>query len=217
MCFSAEVSFGMGTLLVATGAITSIGNKNKKQRMIAAIPLIFGVQQLAEGLVWQHLGTNSNISQQFGSTLFITIALVVWPSWLPWSLYQIEENEKRKRILKFLSFFGMGVSVLAIGILHNNPIQTYAAGHSLVYTFPDLRKFWPDNIDFLLYDTPTVLPFFVSSIATVKKAGYLVLGSLIATQVINQEATTSVWCFFAALISFYIAINILFRRETVIS
>lgn len=213
MCFSAGVSFGMGALLVATGTVTSLGNKKKDQRMIAAMPLIFGIQQLAEGLVWQTLGDATSFTQQFGITLFITIALIIWPSWLPWSLYQLETNEQRKRILKVLGFFGFGVSILAIGVLHNNPVQAYSAGHSIGYAFPNVQKFWPDSIDFLLYDTPTIIPFFVSSLRTVKKAGYLVLASLVATQLINQQATTSVWCFFAALISFYIAVNVLLKQE----
>ena len=213
MCFSANVSFGMGALLIATGTVTSIGNKKKEQRMIAAMPFIFGIQQLAEGLVWQTLGDTASFTQQLGITLFISIALIIWPSWLPWSLYQLEVQEKRKKILKVLGFFGFGVSVLAIGVLHNNPAQAYSAGHSLGYAFPTVQKFWPDSIDFILYDTPTVIPFFVSSLRTIRKAGYLVVGSLIATQIINQQATTSVWCFFAALISFYIAVNVLVKHE----
>ncbi len=213
MCFSASVSFSMGTLLITTGAATTLGNKKKEQRMIAAMPLIFGIQQVAEGLVWQSLGDPTNFTQQVGITLFIAIALIIWPSWLPWSLYQLEVHEKRKRILKVLGFFGFGVSILAIGVLHDNPVQAYSAGHSMGYAFPNVQKFWPDSIDFLLYDTPTVLPFFVSSLRTVKKAGYLALASLVATQIINQQATTSVWCFFAALISFYIAVNVLVKQE----
>lgn len=217
MCFSAGVSFGMGALLVATGTVTYLGNKIKEQRMIAAMPLIFGIQQLAEGLVWQTLGDPQSLTQQFGISLFITIALIIWPSWLPWSLYQLEVEKKRKRILKILGLFGFGISLLAIGVLHNNPVHAYSAGHSLGYVFPNVQKFWPDSFDFLLYDTPTVLPFFISSLSTVKKAGYLVVISLIATQIINQQATTSVWCFFAALISFYIAINIMLRRQATLS
>lgn len=128
MCFSASVSFGMGALLIATGAVTTLGNKKKEQR-------------------------------------------------------------------------------------NDNPVQSYSAGHSIGYAFPNVQKFWPDSIDFLFYDTPTVVPFFVSSLRIVKKAGYLVVASLIATQTINQQATTSVWCFFAALISLYIAVNVLVKQE----
>lgn len=214
MCFSANVSYGAGALLIATGAVTTLGNSSKQQRMIAAIPFLFGVQQIAEGLVWQALrGQMSPAIQQLGIMLFVTFALVVWPSWLPWSLYHIEKSDSRKRILKFTGVMGLGVSLLAVSILYGIDVQAYPVGHSIGYAFPNIKKSWPDSLDFLLYDIPTLLPFFVSSLRTVKKAGYLVFASMILAQIINRETTTSVWCFFAAIISLYIAVNILWLQK----
>lgn len=214
MCFSENVSYGAGALLIITGAITTFGNKEKQQRMIAAIPFIFGIQQISEGIVWQTMGQEMTSSvRQIGTLLFVTSALVVWPTWLPWSLYHIEKNEKRKMILKLLGVIGTGVSLLAISVLISVEVKAYTVGHSLGYAFPNMQRHWPASIDFLLYDTPTLLPFFISSLRTVKKAGYLVLGSMIIAQAINREATTSVWCFFAALISFYIAANVLWLQK----
>lgn len=214
MCFSANVSYGAAALLITTGAITTLGNRVKEQRMIAAIPFLFGIQQAAEGIVWQTLGAEAfGVFHQFASVLFILVAFVVWPSWLPWSLYQVEKNERRKKILKIIGVMGLGVSVLAAWVLVGVEIKVYRIGHSLGYAFLNFNRNWPANLDFLLYDIPTMVPFFVSSLRTVKKAGYLVLGSLIVAMLINREATTSVWCFFAALISFYIAVNILWLQR----
>lgn len=214
MCFSMSVSYGSAALLIATGAATSLGNQTKPRRMVAAIPLLFGVQQAAEGIVWQTMGQEAAISlNQFGILLFLTFVYVVWPSWLPWSLYNIESNEKRKRILKIIGGMGLGISLLAAIVLYSAEVEAYVVGHSVGYNFRNLHRSWPPNIEFPLYLTPTMVPFFISSLRTVKRAGYLVFGSLLIAQVINQEATTSVWCFFAALISLYIAVNILWRRQ----
>lgn len=214
MCFSATVSYGAAAVLVATGTVTSLTNKSKEQRMVAAIPFLFGVQQAAEGIVWQTMGLESaTLMRQFGSVLFVTVALVIWPSWLPWSLYQIEQNEKRRKILKAIGFMGVGVSCLAAWVLSGTEVHAYQAGHSLNYTFPTMKRFWPANIDFLLYDIPTMVPFFVSSLRTVKIAGALVFIGMVAAGLINREATTSIWCFFAALISFYIAWNVLWVQR----
>lgn len=186
MCFSANVSFGAAALLIGTGVVTTFGNRVKEQRMIAAIPILFGVQQLAEGVVWQTLGNETaGLWQQLGSLLFIMIALVV--------------------------------SLLAVSVLYSVDVQAYPVGHSLGYAFPNFKRSWPASLDFLLYDIPTLVPFFVSSLPPVKKAGFLVVGGLIIAQVINREATTSVWCFFAALISFYIAANILWQQRGMLS
>jgi len=214
MCFSANVSYGSAALLIATGTVTTLGNRSKQQSMIAAIPFLFGIQQAAEGIVWQTMGQETASSlRQFGSLIFVAIAFVIWPSWLPWSLYQIEKNEKRKRILKIIGVMGVGVSLLAASVLFSVEVKAYPIGHSLGYAFPNMKRSWPANIDFLLYDIPTLLPFFISSLRTVRKAGYLVFGSMVVAQAINKEAAASVWCFFAALISLYISVNILWLQR----
>ncbi|WP_415063436.1 DUF6629 family protein [Bdellovibrio sp.] len=214
MCFSASVSYGSAALLISTGAVTTLGNTSKQHRMIAAIPFLFGIQQAAEGVVWQSTGSGlvGNLSQ-YGALLFVAVALVVWPSWLPWSLYQVEENEKRKTILKVIGFMGLGVSLLAASVLYTVEVQAYVVGHSLGYSFLNMKRFWPASIDFLIYDIPTMIPFFVSSLRTVKKAGYLVFAGMVLAQAINREATTSIWCFFAAVISLYIAVNVLWGQR----
>jgi hypothetical protein len=143
----------------------------------------------------------------------LTFANVIWPSWIPWSFYKIEKNEKRKKILKWLGVVGNVVSLLAAVVLFNFEVKAYEVGHSLGYTFLNVKRFWPSGIEILLYLTPTLLPFFVTSLQMLKRAGYLVFGSLLLAQLINQETTTSVWCFFAALISLYMAVNVLWFQR----
>lgn len=210
MCFSASVSYGSAALLIATGTVATIGNKSKPQRMIAAIPFLFGLQQVAEGIVWQTMGHDSASSlHQFGVWLFLTFANVIWPGWLPWSLYKIEVHEKRRRILRVLAWLGSGTSLLAALVIYRADVSVYVRGHSLIYDISNLNRFWPVNLEPFLYLLATMVPFFVSSLRTVKIAGYLVFGSMLLAQVINREATTSVWCFFAAVISFFIALNVI--------
>ena len=214
MCFSASVSYGSAALLIATGVATTLGNSSKSQRMVATIPLLFGVQQAAEGIVWQTIeqGTASSL-HSFAAFVFLIFANVVWPSWIPWSFYHVEPQEKRKRILKVLGFAGLGISLLAFVVLYNLDLKAHVDGHSLAYDFTNLKRYWPPQIEFLLYFTPTMLPFFFSSLRTVKSAGVLVFISLILAQLINQNTTASVWCFFAALISLYIAVKVLWRQR----
>ena len=52
MCFSATASFTTGLLLLALGTVTLRMAQRPIERPDAAIPLLFGVQQLSEGLVW---------------------------------------------------------------------------------------------------------------------------------------------------------------------
>ncbi|WP_413288059.1 DUF6629 family protein [Bdellovibrio sp. HCB337] len=214
MCYSASVSYGSAAVLMATGAVTTFKNNSKQQRMVAAIPFLFGLQQVAEGIVWQSMGHESaNSLRDLGVFMFLTFALVIWPTWLPWSFYPIETNTNRKRILKVIGVTGVGVSILVASVLYSINVKAYIAGHSLAYAFPGFQRSWPANIEALLYFTATVVPFFISSLRTIKIAGYLVFGSMLLAKAINRETETSVWCFFAALISFYIAVNVLWLQK----
>lgn len=214
MCFSAAASFGSGTLLVSIGAVTTMGNHLKSQRMISVVPIFFGVQQLAEGIVWQTMGQNSeSFMHQFGILTFLGFALVIWPCWLPWSVFNIEINQKRKKMLKIISFIGLGVSLLAVSVLLSTHPNAYISGHSLAYEFKNLHRTWPANLELVLYVIPTLTPFFISSLHRVNIAGYLVLVGMIITQIVNKEASTSIWCYFAAMISLYIAVNIVYVQE----
>jgi hypothetical protein len=51
MCFSATASFVSGSVLTIAGAISLSSAKKNNQKLFAAIPLIFGIQQLFECLV----------------------------------------------------------------------------------------------------------------------------------------------------------------------
>jgi hypothetical protein len=51
MCFSATASFVAGSALSAVGAVTITKAKRKAEIPFATIPLLFGIQQLTEGLI----------------------------------------------------------------------------------------------------------------------------------------------------------------------
>ena len=52
MCFSASASFTAATLLLALGTVALRVARRPAERAHWAIPLLFGVQQIAEGMVW---------------------------------------------------------------------------------------------------------------------------------------------------------------------
>lgn len=52
MCFSATASFAAGAGLLVVGAITLRQARRRAEMPFAAIPLLFGIQQLIEGALW---------------------------------------------------------------------------------------------------------------------------------------------------------------------
>ncbi len=59
MCFSTTASFAAFAVLSIAGVKTLSITKRKEAQMFAAIPAVFGIQQLTEGLVWIGLINNS--------------------------------------------------------------------------------------------------------------------------------------------------------------
>ena len=66
MCFSAEVSFTAAAILLPAGAAAVLRAYQTDRRYvpIAALPLLFGVQQALEGAVWTSAG-NQHLVEQF--------------------------------------------------------------------------------------------------------------------------------------------------------
>ena len=52
MCFSASASFVAGVSLTAIGVATVRKAEGPAERPFAMIPLLFGIQQLTEGVIW---------------------------------------------------------------------------------------------------------------------------------------------------------------------
>ncbi len=52
MCFSAEASFGAATVITTIGVLSFKKAKGTDLRLLAMIPVFFGIQQFSEGILW---------------------------------------------------------------------------------------------------------------------------------------------------------------------
>ncbi|HEY8829571.1 MAG TPA: hypothetical protein VIM83_03125, partial [Candidatus Limnocylindria bacterium] len=59
-----------------------------------------------------------------------------------------------------------------------------------------------------MYVLAAVVPFFVSSLIKARIMGIVLALALLATFVIKRQTLTSVWCFFAAILSLFIVLGI---------
>ncbi|HEV8215502.1 MAG TPA: DUF6629 family protein [Gemmatimonadaceae bacterium] len=214
MCFSPTGSFVLSGVLASVGAVAVTQNSSRHHRMFTAIPFLFAGQQAAEGVVWLAAkgGADSSLTR-LAVAVFLGFALVVWPVWVPLSLRRIERNAGRRRTLTVLSLVGAGVSVSAAFLLALWEPVAAIAGHSIRYSYGYAGNGGMARELFLLvaYLTPTIIPFFVSTTSTTKAIGATLLVSLFAAGLIERDALTSVWCFFAAILSGLILVAV--RRE----
>jgi hypothetical protein len=200
MCFSAQASFAGGAVITAIGvaAITKI--KRREQTPFGIIPLIFGIQQCAEGVLWLTLKSGRpGPLQDAGTYIFLITALAIWPVFVPMSVWLLESVKTRRKILGGLVITGSIVSlfyIYCLVFLNVHPeIQSFHIQY--VNDYPGTMV-W---IVFVLYLAATILPLFVSSVKRMWVFGILIGVSCLVTGIFFAHYLTSVWCFFAALIS----------------
>lgn len=203
MCFSAEASFTGSAIISAIGITTLTKIKKPAQILFAAIPLIFGVQQCAEGILWITLKTGSHESlEQAATYIFLVTALFIWPTMIPLSVWFMEKASKRRTILAYLVVLGCLTSLLYgyCLIFYDVTPQIQSFHIQYVDKFPGILT----KILFVLYLITTIVPIFISSIRRMWLFGVLIAVSCLITGIFFTQYLTSVWCFFAAVISILI-------------
>jgi hypothetical protein len=200
MCFSPEASFAGGIIISAIGVATVTKVHKSSQVIFASIPLFFGIQQIAEGFIWLTLREPDLINIQNISTyIFLIMADVIWPSLIPVSILLMEKNNGRKRILRILAGIGITLSLYYAFCLLSFSVNPQIAGYHILY-----NTGFPQSLSlpaFIVYLVVTITPLFVSSIKKTWLLAILMMLSCLVTAIFFRQYLTSVWCFFAALIS----------------
>jgi hypothetical protein len=114
MCFSAPASFSAAAVIAGVGVVAAVQKKPSSHRMLAAVPLVFAAQQVTEGIVWLTIGRPAERTENLVAVaVFMAVALVVWPVWVPLSLMLAEKNPRRRRVVAALTWFGGGAAAFA--------------------------------------------------------------------------------------------------------
>jgi hypothetical protein len=209
MCFSAAASFTTSGLLLPVGILWLRKARKIKRgyEPIAAFPLLFGIQQAFEGLVWLSLGGNESIDGHTVALVYLFFAYVLWPFLVPLSAWRIEQGLVRRRLLLLLSLSGLAFGVLLYFPLLLDPdaLQFRPVHSSIVYdTALVFDAMVPRSAGRVIYALLVAVPLILSGVRKVRFFGAIVLASMFLSALVFEYAFASVWCFFAALISVYI-------------
>jgi hypothetical protein len=200
MCFSAGASFIGGTVITAIGVATIKKVNSPAQIPLATVPFIFGIQQISEGFVWVSLQSpGHDVMLNLSAYIFLIAAVVVWPSMIPFSILSLEKPGKKRKTIIVLLALGIITSLYyGIGLLIFN-IEPEISSHHICYSnnFPEFLRLPA----FFLYLIATLTPLFISSIRKMYLLGIIMALSCLITGIFFKEYLTSVWCFFAAIIS----------------
>jgi hypothetical protein len=214
MCFSANASFSASAVLAVIGTASVFSATSAPSRLFAATPLLFAAQQGLEGLVWMTVADAPlGLPHQLAVNGFLTVALIVWPMWLPLSLESIEADAGRRRWLRALKYFGICVSTVSAVLLIRARPETTIVGHSLHYEFAGTQNKILSSLMLISYVIPTILPLWVSTTKFARQIGIMLVLSIVAATWVQREALTSVWCFFSSLLSGTILISVRESRQ----
>ncbi len=205
MCFSATASFSAGIVLAVAGIIAIRNTKHTSQLMFAAIPLLFSIQQFTEGFVWLAL-THHKEWQHIPIHIFLIFAQVLWPLWVPVSMLQIERSKIGRKLLSILVVIGASVSLYLLYTLISYNVSAAITPYHIHYELD-----FPTHFQYLvagLYFLTTVVPPFLLKGKRMISLGLLNLASFVITMIFFDQYVISIWCFFAALISWEVILVI---------
>jgi hypothetical protein len=214
MCFSAEASFGMGTALIPAGIYCvrkAWLRAGRAYLPLAAVPILFGVQQFCEGFVWIGWHQDNPALMRPLALAFLFFALGFWPFWIPLSATCLEERPRIRRVLAVLTLLSLVWLAALYGPVLLAPDKYLAINvvhHSIQYDYfnAPMPQAIPQPLLRVLYFATVAIPMLVSSgrAPMIRWFGILFAGSALVSAWIFSYAFASVWCFFAAALSVYL-------------
>jgi hypothetical protein len=162
-------------------------------------------------MLWRSLesGAYPSAVGRLAQYFFLTFAFNLWPFWIPLSLYSVEEDERRKKILSIALCAGILLSVIYFINFLIYPVSAKIVNQSIQYGDGASSKY--SLLQKLVYAGVVLIPCFISSVRYIWIFGILGAIAWIIAQGFYEVNFISVWCFFAAVISiviFWIMLNL---------
>lgn len=203
MCFSAEASLTASILLSGIGVATLKQARARSQTLFALIPLLFAIQQFCEGILWFALdhGLHPVWWSRFAEYTFLFFAFLTWPIIFPLALWKMEESPSRRLWLLFC--LGVGILFVAGNLIaiQGHILSVIVINHSLQYGAYKTSSMALDYGIKSVYLLATVVPCFISSYPKIWFFGLCTACAFVLAEFFYKATFSSVWCFFAAIVS----------------
>ena len=203
MCFSATASFSTGILLLGAGILTIKAARRPRDIPFAAIPLLFSVQQLIEGVIWLTFRYEAPLLNAVMTHGYSFFSHVLWPVYVPVAVLLMEPPGWRRTTLRVLSMAGMAMSAYLMYTLVMYPVMSQPTGQHIEYLSPHFLA----AAVMSAYLLSTTISPIVSSYPWVRVFGVLALMSFAGVYYFYAKWFISVWCFFAAVLSLVVFVH----------
>lgn len=223
MCFSLQASALAAAVLLPAGGL-ALRECRLRDRLplqpLACCPLVFGLQQAAEGVVWWSLDQPALSPatlrlQQPAALLFLLLAYGFWPAWIPWCALQASRLQPppaprspaavlRWWLLRLLLALGLllGLALVLPLLLDPARIQPTVVHGSIDYRVLLPGHRWVSHgLVVSFYGLVVLLPLLLAGGRRLRWFGGCLAASLVVAWISSVHAFTSVWCFLAALLA----------------
>jgi len=207
MCFSATASFSAGVVLLGLGALTLKSARSPRELPFAAIPLLFAIQQLSEGVIWLTFRYEAPQLNTVMTHVYSFFSHVLWPAYVPLAVLLIEPPGRRRRVLLAFVATGGAVGAYLLYVLVAFPVVSRPIGQHIEYVSPHFFA----AVVMTLYLLSTTVSPILSTHRMVMVFGVLALLSFGAAYYFYATWFISVWCFFAALLSAVVYLHFVLR------
>lgn len=201
MCFSASASFVAGAGLSVAGIATIAFTRRRATLPFAAIPLLFGIQQLIEGLIWLSFKEGSRLPNGPLALAFSLFSHVLWPIFMPFAVRRLETDPGRKKVQAAAQIAGVAVGLYLLYFLLREPVVARVLGMHIQYDSPHFNA----PAVMLLYLFSSCGAFVAASDRMLQAFGASLLTAFLVAYVVHTETLFSMWCFFAAVLSLIVA------------
>ncbi len=211
MCFSATASFSAGALLLGIGTLTlksAIATHQRSALPFAAIPLLFAIQQLTEGVIWLTFTADAPLLNWVMTHVYSFFSHVLWPAYVPLAVWLIEPPGRRRHLLVVFAAAGFAVAAYLLFVLMVFGVVSRPTGQHVEYDSPHFYA----ALTMTLYLLSTTTSPLFSTYRMVKVFGALALLAFAAAYYFYAQWFISVWCLFAALLSAVIYLHFVLPR-----
>jgi hypothetical protein len=210
MCFSPLGDLVGGAVVVAIGVDACRHVKGRNENWaIATFPLLLGLHQIDETFVWW--GLQGHVPRDIGNIamwIYLLFALVVLPPLVPFLLAIFEPSPRRRR--RYIPFLLLGLVVSGVileAMLVGHPVArlgTYHVAYSIGLQHGILI--------IGLYILAICGSLLVSGNRALVWFGVANVIAIIVLALLCASGFTSLWCFYAALVSGAIAVHLRWFR-----
>ena len=210
VCFSPEGDL-VGGIVVGADGVDALRHLRGRRThlLLGTLPLLLGVHQLDESVVWLALqGHLPSSAGRVAMWIYLVIALVVVPVFVPVAILRLEPSRSgRWRIAPFVAL-GAVVAAVLLATMLRGPVTVRLGSYHLAYSI-GLRN---GLLVVGLYVVATCGSLLLSGYRHVVVFG---LANLVAVAVLARltaDGFVSLWCFYAALASGAIALHMRFAK-----